>query len=340
MPELQQDVREALGKCSCSFEHLGVLVDTEQGTAEVPPKAVDEAVATCRRLRVVPVPHPLRELLVTATVVSKVAWPAGLVNTWACDSFGLTREARLAITRNRATWSCAARTWVLTTRMHSAHPKWAAVLRGIARLGAGRGAEDFARPPTVALARGSRATLHPWRRLQCHLRQLGWIAGPEAGEATTADDQLVLLASDGAPHALREAARRKMLEKVCQSRFDSDGAENIDVEASAHLLRHGALSTANRSLLCTVLQGGLSSFTRRWYGRDDARAQCPLCNTSYGSVRHLAWECPSLAHLRFRLPGGRDPETLPGCSLSAGAVNTDGATRTGRGFATHSACCC
>ena len=117
--------------------------------------------------------------------------------------------------------------------------------------------------------------------------------------------------SNKAAHALRVQARALLLAKLPRTRFDSEGARHVDLEASSHQTYptwRKKLPPFDKTLLAIWRAGACSTPTRRHQGplfNDTGEAldvaHCPHCGTHHCSARHLWAECPHFNQLRLDL---------------------------------------
>ena len=113
-------------------------------------------------------------------------------------------------------------------------------------------------------------------------------------------------------HLLRVTAGVRALSRIKQTRADSEGADDVDIEAQSH----PAFTAWSRSLqgqeaafLC-VFRGGASKTPTRRYWQRGAPAQL-ACRRGHAaaSARHYFSECPLFADLRRQL--GREYSIPP-----------------------------
>lgn len=111
--------------------------------------------------------------------------------------------------------------------------------------------------------------------------------------------------SAAAQHALRVICRIRALSHASPSRWDYQGIDDVDVEASSSKLWKDfvkKLSGPQRTAL-TIYRGGATSTQTR---RRDGQA-CIFCNHAFPSLRHLWAECPRYRPQRIALAGSVQP---------------------------------
>jgi hypothetical protein len=108
------------------------------------------------------------------------------------------------------------------------------------------------------------------------------------------------------PHLLRQVCRARALAHASASRHDSEGVDQIDLEASsarAWSTFRDSLTLEDRIHLKIFRCGATHSPTRRWSTtRPDLTAACPSCGGPHRpSARHYVAECAALAGFRQEL---------------------------------------
>ena len=105
-------------------------------------------------------------------------------------------------------------------------------------------------------------------------------------------------------HAARVAARAISLATVKLSRRDSEGIDNVDIEAQSDPAWKSwckRLVPEKQAFLDLWRAGAIHTPTRRWSWRDDEKTLCPHCGASRASARHFWAECPRFTACREAL---------------------------------------
>jgi hypothetical protein len=104
-------------------------------------------------------------------------------------------------------------------------------------------------------------------------------------------------------HALRVIARVRLLQTVRSTRNDSEGTEDVDVEAQSHQTWKrwvAGLSFEDAKRLRLWRAGAVGTPTRHGH-REGFSAACPWCDHPRASARHLWQECPRFEVMRRQL---------------------------------------
>ena len=107
-----------------------------------------------------------------------------------------------------------------------------------------------------------------------------------------------------AKHVLRVVGRARLLSCVPVTRRDTEGIEQVDVDASgskSYKDWRNSLNPNDRALLEIFRSGGASTPTRRQHGEVQAQDVCPCCgHPCKPSMRHFVVECPHFQQERRR----------------------------------------
>ena len=103
-------------------------------------------------------------------------------------------------------------------------------------------------------------------------------------------------------HAFRIALRMRCLEAVQARRWDAEGSDDIDMEASSDAewkKWQGSLAKRQQMQLAVFRGGAISTQTRRTRFADGVL--CCFCGAHQPSARHLLAQCPRFAAPRAEL---------------------------------------
>ena len=107
-----------------------------------------------------------------------------------------------------------------------------------------------------------------------------------------------------AQHVLRVVGRARLLSCVPLTRRDTEGIEQVDVDASgskSYKDWRNSLNPNDRALLEIFRSGAASTPTRRQHGEAQAQDVCPCCgHPCKPSMRHFVVECPHFQQERRR----------------------------------------
>ena len=107
-----------------------------------------------------------------------------------------------------------------------------------------------------------------------------------------------------AQHVLRVVGRARLLSCVPLTRRDTEGIEQVDVDASgskSYKDWRNSLNPNDRALLEIFRSGAASTPTRRQHGEVQAQDVCPCCgHPCKPSMRHFVVECPHFQQERRR----------------------------------------
>lgn len=111
---------------------------------------------------------------------------------------------------------------------------------------------------------------------------------------------------EAAAHLIRQVCRARALSTVKLTRLDSEGTDQIDLEASSNKLWKNFLSelTPKRKALLDIYRAGAAfSVTRRLHGDEEEEAAwCEACNMEVRpSLRHLWAECQTFTPAREQI---------------------------------------
>ncbi|CAK0846118.1 unnamed protein product [Prorocentrum cordatum] len=229
--------------------------------------------------------------------------------TWCSPVFSLpppdvVPAAMSAVLSTRCTWWCRGRFWASNIDLH---PIFSAVLTAIDRITTwdlrwstflevnstsffdAIGFEFLQYDPERGV-QFRRSVDEPDVRVRrlCGRRHIFW-----------SDEEMV-------PHLLRQVCRARTLAHASASRHDSEGVDQIDLEASsarAWSTFRDSLTLEDRIHLKIFRCGATHSPTRRWSNtRPDLTAACPSCGGPHRpSARHYVAECAALAGFRQEL---------------------------------------
>lgn len=283
------------------IEHIGLSVVPDDPYAEILPRdGWEKLAATVRRVGTLPRAMHVRERLIAGFAKPLWCWAAPFL---AAPPQETAHSIRRAILRTACTWWCKGRWWATRIQLHpttsrvlstaralrSPHFTWSlfaevAVQRVFATVGIS--AERHA--GTESLLLGVLPADDP------RVREAARSAAATQGHGL--GPYRFLLDSEAAAHALRVILRVRLLLKASPRRFDSEGIDDVDVEAASYPLYRrwvASLSTPQRSY-----RGGAARSPTRG-GRYVPGRPCPGCGEIlHPSLRHLWADCPKYAELR------------------------------------------
>jgi hypothetical protein len=137
-------------------------------------------------------------------------------------------------------------------------------------------------------------------------------------------------------HALRCVCRLKVLADISPNRLDSEGFEQIDIEASSQKAWKTfarSLSCSDKSKLNVWRSGAVWTPTRRYH--DGEAPRCVWCDYQWPSARHFIVECRRFKDDRkkisedFAIPAGWWGKQ-PRVTTKSGWITTKAATTVGK----------
>ena len=104
-------------------------------------------------------------------------------------------------------------------------------------------------------------------------------------------------------HALRLAARYRCLQETKLTRYDSEGINDVDVDASSqpYWATWRKRLDARQMLLLAIYRGGAASTPTRRQAMPQNSTRCPFCDRPQASMRHFWAECPAFEPTRQNL---------------------------------------
>ncbi|CAK0796724.1 unnamed protein product [Prorocentrum cordatum] len=284
------------------IEHIGILAVPDAPDEPITPAGGWTKLRKClHAIRGLPGGSEARATAVRA--YAKPLW------TWCSPVFSLpppdvVPAAMSAVLSTRCTWWCRGRFWASNIDLH---PIFSAVLTAIDRITTwdlrwstflevnftsffdAIGFEFLQYDPERGV-QFRRSVDEPDVRVRrlCGRRHIFW-----------SDEEMV-------PHLLRQVCRARALAHASASRHDSEGVDQIDLEASsarAWSTFRDSLTLEDRIHLKIFRCGATHSPTRRWSTtRPDLTAACPSCGGPHRpSARHYVAECAALAGFRQEL---------------------------------------
>ena len=282
------------------IEHLGLSLALFDANCPILPRnGWDPLVGMIQRLATIPGAAHVRERLAAGFIMPVCRWACPLVSLPPASAAPQLLRAILA---SQCTWWCAGRWWAQRIQLH---PIYGTAIHGLSRV---RPFVDHLSPHLAnavdAYASALGMLVHRFTRE--HGLALAFPAGT--------DIRLVSLLPDPAcpfnpwtplgKHVLRQAGRLLALGLVKLSRFDSEGVDSIDLEASSHFIWARwvrSLSSEDSALLNIWRSGAGRTPTRRHYRRNNDLCVCPFCDFQRASARHFFSDCPRFAPDRLAL---------------------------------------
>lgn len=283
------------------IEHIGILATPDDVCAPiVPASGWSKLEKVLPRIKSLPGPRRTRIRAVQA--YAKPLW------SWGCPVFSLppdhcANKVMQAVLRTRCTWWCRARFWALHIQIH---PAFSTLLTAVERI-------------TTWTLQWSGFLQSNFEKFfeAVGLRFLQYDAerGIKFGVKQHEQDARVRAAfgrrkvlwsdDDYSMHALRIVCRVRALSLVSKGRLDTEGIEEVDIEASSRKPwkeYRKSLSKNDADLLDIFRCGAVSTPTRRHNCQPVEEVSCPMCGKAvFASMRHFVVECESFEHVRKRV---------------------------------------
>ena len=300
-------------------EHLGVTCDpTDPTTPILPRDGWEKPEAVINQIGRLPGSQQVRCCLLQAYGMPLYHWAAPVTAPPPLEHAVLIRKAAVA---TKCSWWCHARWFMDHLAVHPTYNTAIQALRQLPRFLAylsphllhsvglhlaHLGLRQVTVHPVQGLAVCPTRTLHT-----CVAKTIVPAHNRRPPEYEGSWPRHTFWVKDSAAHTLRLQARALLLARLPPTRFDAEGAQRIDLQASSDPLWSKWRKDLSQSdtLLLTIWRAGASSTpTRRYRGPLVSKtglplnvAHCPHCGQKQASARHFWADCPHFAELRDQL---------------------------------------
>jgi len=279
-----------------TLEHLGVVVSLDYPLAPILPRGGWSKVeGVIQLLTRIPGTLDTRECLAAAFVLPHFRWAAPVL---APPPASLAADLFNALLRTSVRWYCQARFWASRLQLH---PIFAAGLATFTHAARRLARSDYLDSSIALHAQSFGLQFVRWSDrgplLSCTPDTADRIR--EVVQTLSDGDGCFDASSERGLHGLRVIGRLTLLATIPASRFDAEGAADIDVEASSHHLWRSfllSLGHEDRRTLHIWRAGGASTPTRC---QRMVSTICPWCDHQYASARHFVVDCPKFEAARF-----------------------------------------
>jgi hypothetical protein len=303
---LENQKKRQLWSGAADVEHLGLRLQASDSCPRALPRPRDgwePTIDLARRLALIPGPASVREGLALTFVKPCWSWAAPLLEP---PPEILSKTLFRAVLSSRCTWWCAGRWWCDRILLHPVLGTAVHALQRARRLAS-------TQSDMLGACLTAHATKLKLRVVEFSAEHGLWVQPLESADARVLAAAAAARRQMDAPsialpvnafmpdhpaggHAARVCARVAALGQISSTRFDSEGADLIDVEVqSAPAWRKwvAGLTASQRSRLSVWRGGAVFSPTRRWFGSGPPGASCcSFCGCVDASARHYFEECP------------------------------------------------